>query len=84
MQRLEFTIEPFVEAAPGAHVTAPVDALHDLGIEVDVGPFGSSCTVSEQHVGDVVAAIVRIAVEHGATHLNIDIERVDSERVDGE
>lgn len=78
MQRVEFTIEPFVEAAPGEHVTAPVDALRDLGVDVEVGPFGSSCTVPSERVGDVVAAIARIAVERGATHINVDIEAVDS------
>ncbi|MEQ8439079.1 MAG: hypothetical protein RIB65_16430 [Ilumatobacter fluminis] len=77
MQRVEFTIEPFVEAAPGDHVTAPVDALRSLGFDVDVGPFGSSCTVASDRVGDVVAAISRIAVAHGATHINIDIVAVD-------
>lgn len=78
VQRVEFTIEPFVEAAPGDHVTAPVDALRSLGIEVEVGPFGSSCTVRNDRVGDVVATISRIAVEHGATHINVDIEAVDA------
>jgi uncharacterized protein YqgV (UPF0045/DUF77 family) len=78
VQRVEFTIEPFVEAAPGDHVTAPVDALRSLGIEVEVGPFGSSCTVPSDRVGDVVATISRIAVEHGATHINVDIEAVDA------
>ena len=31
VQRIEFTIEPFVEADPGAHVTAPVEALRERG-----------------------------------------------------
>jgi uncharacterized protein YqgV (UPF0045/DUF77 family) len=74
VQRIEFTIEPFVEADPGAHVTAPVDALRERGIDVEIGPFGSSCEVADRHIGDVVATIARIAIEHGATHLNIDIE----------
>jgi isopentenyldiphosphate isomerase len=77
VQRVEFTIEPFVEAEPGAHVTAPAEALRGLGIEVEVGPFGSGCTVPDRHIGDVVATITRIAVEHGATHINIDVEAVD-------
>lgn len=73
MQRVEFTIEPFVEAHPGPHVTAPVDALTELGVEVDVGPFGSGCEVPSDLVGDVVGTVVRVAVEHGATHINIDV-----------
>jgi isopentenyldiphosphate isomerase/uncharacterized protein YqgV (UPF0045/DUF77 family) len=78
VQRIEFTIEPFVEAEPGAHVTAPVEALRERGIDVEVGPFGSSCDVPDRHIGDVVATIARIAIEHGATHLNIDIENIDT------
>ena len=76
VQRVEFTIEPFVEADPGAHVTAPVEALRRSGIDVEVGPFGSGCTVPDRRIGDVVATITRIAVEHGATHINIDVEAV--------
>ena len=78
VQRVEFTIEPFVEAAPGDHVTAPVEALRSLGVGVEVGPFGSSCRVPSARVGDVVATICRIAVEHGATHINVDVEAVDT------
>lgn len=78
MQRVEFTIEPFVEAHPGPHVTEPVNALRELGIEVDIGPFGSGCQVSNSDVGNVVAAVVRVAVENGATHVNIDVSAVDA------
>lgn len=77
VQRVEFTIEPFVEAHPGPHVTAPVDALTALGVAVDVGPFGSGCDVPSEQVGDIVATVVRVAVEHGATHVNIDVSVVD-------
>lgn len=75
MQRVEFTIEPFHEGRPGEHVTAPADALRALGVDVEVGPFGSSCVVDDARVGDVVATVVRLAVEHGASHVNVDVER---------
>jgi uncharacterized protein YqgV (UPF0045/DUF77 family) len=71
--RVDFTIEPFVEGRPGPHVTAAVEAVQALGLEVDIGPFGSSCTVEGDSAPDVVAAIVRAAVEHGATHVNVDV-----------
>jgi isopentenyldiphosphate isomerase len=77
VQRVEFTIEPFVEAQPGRHVTAPVDALAEMGVEVDVGPFGSACEVGDDLAGDVVATVVREAIGNGATHINVDINRVD-------
>lgn len=74
MQRVEFTIEPFNEGQPGQHVTVPADTLRAMGIAVDVGPFGSSCVVDDQRAGDVVAAVVRLALEHGASHVNVDVE----------
>lgn len=76
VQRVEFTIEPFVEANPGIHVTAPVDALRAMGVDVEIGPFGSGCDVDADQVGEVVGAIVRVAVEHGATHVNVDVSEV--------
>lgn len=74
VQRVEFTIEPFHEGDPGVHVTAPVDALREMGVDVEVGPFGSGCRVDDDRVSDVVATVVRIAVDRGASHVNVDIE----------
>ncbi len=75
MQRVEFTVEPFVEGQPGPHVTASVDAVSALGVEVDMGPFGSSCTVDDDRIGEIIGAIVQAAVVHGASHVNVDITR---------
>jgi 8-oxo-dGTP pyrophosphatase MutT (NUDIX family)/uncharacterized protein YqgV (UPF0045/DUF77 family) len=77
VERVEFTVEPFVEGNPGPHVTAPVDALVALGIEVEFGPFGSECTVDTERTPDVVSAIVRAALANGATHVTIDVSVVD-------
>lgn len=73
MQRVEFTIEPFVEGQPGLHVTAPTDALSALGVEIDVGPFGSYCEVADDRVGEVVGAIMQAAIANGATHVNVHV-----------
>ena len=70
---MEFTIEPFNEGQPGRHVTAPADTLRAMDLDVEVGPFGSSCVVSDDQVHDVVATVVRIALEHGASHVNVDV-----------
>jgi len=74
VQRVEFTIEPFNEGQPGQHVTAPVDTLRAMDLDVEVGPFGSSCIVDDERASEVVAAVVRIALEHGASHVNVDVE----------
>ena len=73
MHRLEFTIEPFEEGRPGAHVTAPVDVLRGRGYDVEFGPFGSACDVPAGEVADAVAAVVAAAFEYGATHVNVDV-----------
>ncbi len=77
VQRVEFTVEPFVEGQPGLHVTAPLEAVRQLGIDVEFGPFGSGCTAPTERTADVVAAIVRAALDNGATHVNIDVTAVD-------
>jgi uncharacterized protein YqgV (UPF0045/DUF77 family) len=75
VHRLEFTIEPFEEGRPGAHVTAPVEALRGRGYDVEFGPFGSACEVPAADVSGAVAAVVESAFAHGATHVNLDVTR---------
>jgi uncharacterized protein YqgV (UPF0045/DUF77 family) len=70
---LEFTIEPFVEGRPGPHVTAAIESAQQLGAQVDVGPFGSSCQASEDLMPEVVAAVTRAAFAHGATHVTLHL-----------
>jgi len=73
---LEFTIEPFHEGNPGPHVTAAVGAVEALGIAVEFGPFGSSCTVSQAQLTEVSGVIVGQAFANGATHVSLHAERV--------
>ena len=77
VQRVEFTVEPFVEGQPGRHVTEPLEAMRALGIEVDFGPFGSGCVVATEQAADVVSTIVKTALTNGATHVNIDVSSID-------
>ena len=79
VQRVEFTVEPFVEGQPGRHVTASVEAVRALGVEVEFGPFGSECTADSERTPDVVSAIVRAAIDNAATHVTIDITALDDE-----
>lgn len=77
MQRLEFTIEPFVEGSPGPHVSAAVSAIEALGVAVEFGPFGSSCLADDDTMPRVVELLSRVSFARGATHLSIHLERVD-------
>ena len=71
MLTLEFTIEPFVEGQPGPHVLSAVSAVEALGLEVEFGPFGSSCQVNALQVGAAAAAIFAAAFANGATHVTL-------------
>ena len=74
MVHVEFTIEPFVEGDPGSHVLAAVASARRVGVEVDMGPFGSTCDVPSEHVGALVGAITDAAIGNGATHVSIHVE----------
>ena len=76
---LEFTIEPFVEGRPGPHVTQAIAAVEALGPAVEIGPFGSGCEVSAEHLPAVLAAIGREAFAHGATHVSLHVRSPDPE-----
>lgn len=76
MIKVEFTIEPFVEGDPPPRVAATVAALEDLGIAVEIGPFGSSFTAPEELIGEAMATLVRVAYANGATHVALDTEAV--------
>lgn len=78
MQRVEFTIEPFVEGQPGRHVTASVEAVQARGFAVDFGPFGSECVTPTADTPAVVAAIIEAAFANGATHVTIDVGAADA------
>ena len=73
---VEFTIEPFVDGALPAYVTAAVEALEALGITAVVGPFGTAFTATPVQVGPAVAAVLSAAYANGATHVTIDSGRI--------
>jgi hypothetical protein len=77
MLTVEFTIEPFIEGAPGPHVTEAVAAVEAHGLTVDFGPFGSSFSVPEERVPQVVGDLLRVAYANGATYVSVDVGRLD-------
>jgi uncharacterized protein YqgV (UPF0045/DUF77 family) len=78
VQRVEFTIEPFVEGQPGRHVTAAVEAVEARGVTVEFGPFGSECLTPTAQTPEIVAEILRLAFANGATHVHIDVGAADA------
>ena len=73
MLEVEFTIEPFVEGAPGPHVTAAVAAVEKLGASLEFGPFGTTLRTTAGEVGAVVAALLDAAYSNGATHVSVHV-----------
>lgn len=72
---LEFTVEPFVEGAPGPHVQAALDAATASGLPVEFGPFGTSVTGGDGEVLRALGSIVEAAMTNGATRVSVQISR---------
>ncbi|MDE0833471.1 MAG: thiamine-binding protein [Acidimicrobiales bacterium] len=69
----EFTIEPFVEGAPGPHVRAAIAVAESAGLNVEVGPFGTALRGDSGTVLDTVEAVVRAAIANGATRVSLQL-----------
>ena len=78
MLRVEFTVEPFVEGQPGRHVLAAVDAVRGLGPDVEFGPFASSFCAADELATQALSALVAAAYANGATHVSLQVERIES------
>ena len=77
MAYVEFTIEPFVEGHPGPHVLAAIDAVRSHDVDVEIGPFGSACTVALDDVGALVGSFTDAALANGATHVSVHVALAD-------
>jgi uncharacterized protein YqgV (UPF0045/DUF77 family) len=75
--RVEFTVEPFVVGAPGAHVLAAVDAAAARGLAIDFGPFGSAVEGDPVVVLPAIEVAIRAALEAGATRVSVQVSRMD-------
>jgi uncharacterized protein YqgV (UPF0045/DUF77 family) len=73
--RIEFTVEPFHDGAPGPHVRAAVEAAHSYGLAVDFGPFGSSVEGDDDQVLAAADAVTRAAMGAGATRVSMQVTR---------
>jgi uncharacterized protein YqgV (UPF0045/DUF77 family) len=75
--QLEFTVEPFVDGAPGPHVQAAVGAAEAAGLLVEFGPFGTAVTGDDDRVLDAVHPIIQAALAAGATRVSLQLVRPD-------
>lgn len=72
---VEFTVEPFRDAAPGPHVLAAVDAARSRGLDVEMGPFATVVEGEAPAVLDAVRALLDAALSHGATRVSLQVAR---------
>lgn len=69
---VEFLVEPFVEGELGPHVRAAIEAFAELGLAVEIGPFGNTASGDAAQLLSAIDSAMRRAVEAGATRLSVD------------
>lgn len=74
----EFTVEPFIEGDLGDHVQAAFDAVRAEGLDVEVGPFGSSVTGPTEQVSRAIGRMIADATAAGATRISFQVTRRES------
>ncbi len=68
----EFLVEPFTEGELGPHVRAAIEAFGDLGLDVEVGPFGNTVAGEATRVMSAIELAMRRSIDAGATRLTVD------------
>jgi len=69
----DFTIEPFEDGAPGPHVTRAIDAVAAMGLDVAVGPFGTTVTGTAEEVVAAVGAALAAGLAESATRITVTV-----------
>ena len=57
----------------GPHVVAALESLEAAGLEVDLGPFASTCTGEVAAVADAIARLVTASMGAGATRITVQV-----------
>ncbi len=70
---VEFVIEPFVEGAPGPHVLSGIEAMAARGLDVSMGPFGSTVSGDVAQLSDAIGAMVVSAAHDGAQRVLVEV-----------
>jgi uncharacterized protein YqgV (UPF0045/DUF77 family) len=70
---VEFVIEPFVEGSPGPYVRSGIEAMAARGLDVSMGPFGSSVAGDVKDLADAIGAMVSAAANDGARRVLVEV-----------
>lgn len=74
--RIEFTLEPFVEGAPGPHVKSALDQLRARGIDADVGPFATTIEGEHHILLKALEPLITASMANGASNITLGVSRV--------
>lgn len=78
--RVEFTTEPFDLDEPPPHAVAAREVVQAADLDtVDVGPFGNTVEGDADEVLTAVDALLRKALESGATRVSLQVNVVEGE-----
>ncbi|MCZ0210262.1 hypothetical protein ACIG54_09815 [Streptomyces achromogenes] len=83
--RVEFTTEPFdLEEAP-AHALVAREVIETAELDaVDVGPFGNTAEGGADRVLGAVDALLRKALQAGATRVSLQVNVIGDEAGEGD
>ena len=77
--RVEFTTEPFDLDDPPAHAVVAREVIEGAELDaVDVGPFGNTAEGGADQVLTAVDALLRRALEAGATRVSLQVNVIDT------
>lgn len=71
----EFLIEPFKEGEPGPHVEYGITAMEEAGLDVTIGPFGSSVSGPVPVVTEALARMLTEAMAAGASRISVQVSQ---------
>lgn len=74
--RAEFTIEPFTEGDPGPHVKETISVAKESGLNVEIGPFGTTVTGEQEKIFELVSNLLKTAMENGASRVSLQVTSI--------
>ena len=74
--KAEFTIEPFMEGDPGPHVKETIAVAKQSGLNVEIGPFGTTVIGEQETVFELVSELVKTAMDNGASRVSLQVTSI--------
>ena len=74
--KAEFTIEPFMEGDPGPHVKETIAVAKQSGLNVEIGPFGTTVIGEQERVFELVSELVKTAMDNGASRISLQVTSI--------